>query len=209
MGTQMKKIHLLAASFAVAGSSCFAQAPQFLASSYIGLSAGQSTTKIDGNFGAGGQYGDDKTDSAYKIYGGWRFNPMWALEGGYADFGKAHRTLTPVAPTPGTATGTVDNSAWFFAGKGTFAVTPNVGIFGKAGVTRNHTKASFVSTIAPATQRLGNKTKTGPMIGVGVEYALNRNMGLRFEFEDFGKFGDSGTLDSKVHLWSAGLTYAF
>jgi OOP family OmpA-OmpF porin len=205
----MNKINVLAASLALASSTCFAQTSQFLQSSYVGLSVGQSTTKIDGNFGPAGQYSDDKTDSAYKIYGGWRFNPMWALEGGYADFGKAHRTLTPPAPTTGTATGTVDNSAWFFAGKGTFALTPTVGIFGKAGITRNHTKASFVSTIPPANSGTGNKTKTGPMIGLGVEWAMNRNVALRFEFEDFGKFGDSGTLDSKVHLWSAGLTYAF
>ena len=205
----MIKMNLLAATLAVASTSCFAQVPQAMQQhAYMGLSAGESTTKINGSFGAG-QYGDDKTDSAYKIYGGWRFNPTWALEGGYADFGKAHRTLTPPAPTVGSATGTVDNTAWFLEGKGTIPLTSSLGLFGKAGITRNHTKASFVSTIPPAQSNVSNKTKSGPVIGVGLEWALTGNVGVRVEYEDFGKFGDSGTLDSKAHLWSAGLTYAF
>jgi OOP family OmpA-OmpF porin len=208
MENQMKinKIHVLAVSLALASPAAFAQ-NKFLQSSYIGLSAGQTTTKLDSaDFAAGGAtVSDDKTDSAYKLYAGYRFSPVWGVEGGYADLGKASRQFT----SPGLVErATVDNSAWFLAAKATFAVTPTIGLFGKLGVSRNQTESSFSSPL-PGESGTSKHTRNGTIAGLGAEWAWTRNVGVRFEYEDFGKFGNQSTGRSKVHLWTVGLTYAF
>jgi OOP family OmpA-OmpF porin len=211
----MNKINLLAASLAVASSTCLAGAPppQFLQRTYIGLNAGQSTSKMNSSdFAgpAGGRYSDDKTDSAYKVYGGYTFNPMWAIEGGYAGLGTANRTFTPAAPTTGSASIKHKNSALFVKAKATFPVGNAVGLFGTLGVSSNKTTATYLTSIPGDTNTSGTHTQYSPVVGLGAEWAWKPNVGVRFEYEDYGKFGNqANTGRSKMLFWSVGLTYAF
>lgn len=63
----------------------------------------------------------------------------------------------------------------------------------------------------------GSSNKTALAWGVGAGYAFNKNIGVRVEYEDFGRAGDSNngftvatkTSNSKPSLWSAGLQYTF
>jgi OOP family OmpA-OmpF porin len=181
---------------------------------YVGASLGQSKIKLDSadfsaaGFGAATTSTDD-TDSAYKLYAGYNFNRVWAIEGGYADLGEA--TFSMAAPGA-SGQAKVENHSWFVAGKGTWAVTNQIGVFGKLGLTRNKSELSL--TVSPAAAfggaATGSNTRTNVLWGVGAEYAFNRNVGLRVEYEDFGKFGDqNNTGRSKTNLWSIGVTYAF
>jgi len=49
-------------------------------------SAGITQTSID----------EDERDTGYKLFGGYRFNKYWALEGGYFDLGEFSFTATTV-----------------------------------------------------------------------------------------------------------------
>ena len=71
--------------------------------SYGGLSIGQSRAKIDearitANLLAGGLTSTamtrDDSDTAYRLFGGYQFNPNFALEGGFFSLGKFGFTST-------------------------------------------------------------------------------------------------------------------
>lgn len=209
----MKKIQGAVLLLALASPACFAQS---LAAAYVGLSVGQSNTKFDSTDFAGDARvarTDDKTDSAYKLFAGYRFSPTWAMEAGYADLGTPSVSFSNAF---GSARASVDNSSWFIAGKGTFPVTATIGLFGKLGLTRNKSKLNYTTNFPGDTPGSATDTRSGLLWGIGAEYAFNRNLGLRFEYEDFGKFGkafddasNSGTGRTKVNLWTVGLTYSF
>lgn len=209
----MKKIQGAVLLLALASPACFAQS---LAGAYVGLSVGQSNTKFDSTDFSGDPgvtRSEDKTDSAHKLFAGYRFDPTWAMEAGYADLGTPSVSFSNAF---GSSRASIDNSSWFIVGKGTFPVTAPIGLFGKLGLTRNKSKLNYTTNFpgdAPAT---ATHTRSGLLWGIGAEYAFNRNLGLRFEYEDFGKFGkafddatDSGTGRTKANLLTVGLTYSF
>lgn len=110
-------------------------------------------------------------------------------------------------------------ASWFAAAKGTLPVTGTVGIFGKLGVTINRAKDTFTLdrsrhiepplvacpggvtpsscypafSTSPVFLQPGTSTKTRAdvLVGVGVEYKAFERTSIRFEYEDFGTFGDS------------------
>ncbi|HQU15191.1 MAG: hypothetical protein B7Z66_05760 [Chromatiales bacterium 21-64-14] len=43
----------------------------------------------------------DDTDFAYRLFAGYRFNPNFALEGGYVDLGSLRFVSNVLAPPPG------------------------------------------------------------------------------------------------------------
>jgi OOP family OmpA-OmpF porin len=213
----MKKSCVVAAALAFAAPACFAQ--QFLQKTYVGVSGGQSNTKLNNTDfagAAGSTRSDDKNDTAYKLFAGYRFTPNWAIEGGYADLGKARRVFTSAT---GTQTANVENSAWFAAGKGTLWATPTLGVFGKLGLTRNMSDLGITTATVPATAGgSATHTRTGTLFGAGVEWAWMSNVSLRVEYEDFGNFGNQTSATcvtvcetgrSRTNLFSVGLTYSF
>jgi len=128
--------------------------------------------------------GGDKRDTAYKLFAGYDFQKNWGVEGGYADLGK-----------PRYPQGEGKESAWFLAGRGILPVSNQFNVFGKLGATRNKLDLN------------GDKSRTDLLAGVGAEYNFNKQVGLRLEYEDFGKFGDDSTGKPRANMWSLGLTF--
>lgn len=125
--------------------------------------------------------GDNK-DNAFKAYVGYDFNKTWGIEGGYADLGSPQYTA-----------GRGDETAWFLAGKGTLPINNQFGLFAKLGATRNKLSLN------------GDNSRTDLLAGVGAEYSFNKRVGLRLEYEDFGKFGDDANGKPRATMWSLGL----
>lgn len=212
------KAKLLGIALAFASTAAFAQAN--LAGAYIGGSLGQSRTSFSAsNFSAGSALvseSQDKTDTAWKAFVGYNFTRNWAVELGYADLGEPEYKYSGTGALAGfNGRARVENSAWFLAGKGTLPIANNFAAFGKVGLSRNKSEATASTNSAALDALLGtpssaSKSKTRVLWGLGAEYAFNRNIGLRLEYEDFGKFGASNTTgETKTRLWSVGLTYAF
>lgn len=64
---------------------------------YIGASVGQYNIELDGlDDGTGTIVDFDSDDTAFKLFGGWRFNRYFALELAYIDLGEAGEQVSGV-----------------------------------------------------------------------------------------------------------------
>jgi OOP family OmpA-OmpF porin len=127
-------------------------------------------------FYLGGGVGEAKTDTretSWKMYGGFQFNPTWGVELGYTDLGKYRGA---------------DIESYSLAMTGTMPLNEQWSLLGKLGVAENRPDAA------------GNGNKTSALIGVGVGYSFNKNVGMRLEYEDFGKLSDAGNSSSGKNL---------
>jgi OOP family OmpA-OmpF porin len=126
-------------------------------------------------------------DTAYKAYVGYDFNRNWGMEAAYVDLGKPNYPL-----------GDARETAWYLAGKGTLPISNQFDLFAKLGATRNKRDL------------FGDSSRTDLLAGVGAEYNFNKQVGLRLEYEDFGKFGDDGIIGrSRANMWSLSVDYKF
>lgn len=189
---------LAAAALAVSSLAC--------AEAYLGGSVGQSMTKFDSSDStlAGAVTSHEKTKTAYKLFAGYSFNPSFAIEAGYADLGKPSSKF--VLPTE-TIPQTQKESAWFVAGKGTLPINEQFNLFGKLGITQNKVSASWSDSGGGGS---ASNSRSGVLYGIGAEYNATKQVGIRLEYEDFGKFGNStGTGRTNTSMWSTGLSYKF
>jgi OOP family OmpA-OmpF porin len=162
---------------------------------YAGASVGQS--KADCGDTAGGSC-DDK-DTAYRVFGGYKFHPNIAVEGGYAPLGETSATF-------GSSKLTAEANAWDIVGVGSWPLGNNFSILGKLGFYNAEVKLGGVAS--------GKKTTTDLTYGLGGQYDFNRNLGLRLEWNRYSKVkapdvaGVSGG-DTDVDVMSVGALWRF
>jgi OmpA-OmpF porin, OOP family len=173
------------AGLLLAPGSIFAQE----SGAYLGGALGQATFKEFCAAGPNVLTCEDK-DTAWKVFGGYRFNRYVAIEGTYVDWGTVRGTLTgPVRDVPLSQTG------MGVAAIGSLGLTPQFSVFGKAGflMTEQETPASASGT----TQR----DETEFHYGLGARFAFTPNWGARAEWERAEK--------TKVEMLSIGVEYRF
>lgn len=196
---------------------------------YMGVSAGQSRIDatsaeidegfvIDDSFTASGT-ALDKTDTGWKAYFGYRFNRIFALEGGYADLGEASFTTTIVnapppynveTPFPIRATATAEGIQ--LSGALHLPLTDRSSLFAKAGVFRWQADFNEERTLAAGIELVSRTEKeTDAVYGVGAELGFTDDLRLRVEFErfmDVGK-GIGGREGQDIDYFSAGIVFGF
>lgn len=146
------------------------------------LVAGQAYAQMYLGAGVGSSKLDSREDS-WKLYGGYQFNPIWGVELGYNDLGQYRGA---------------DLESWTLAGTATMPLNERWSLLGKLGLASNRP------------QFLGSGDRTGLLAGVGVGYTLTRNVGLRLEYEDFGKLSKGGIgSSSKGNNVSLSMKYMF
>ncbi len=165
----MKKI-FMAAAVAAAFAAFPASAQLFPASGQLYLGAGVGEAKTDSR------------DTSYKLYGGYQFNPTWAIELGYNDLGKFRGA---------------DIETYTLAAVHTIQLQERWALFGKLGASENRPDAA------------GTGDNTGLLLGIGVVYSLNKNLGVRLEYEDFGKLSDAGVSRPRGKNVGLSLKYGF
>jgi len=199
----MKKIlfALVASAAALGGSAAYAQTntQDAAGTGYIGLGAAASRYDM-------GQPGTSSTDNrtgskaAGKIYGGYNIDSTWAVEAGYTDFGKRSYNYTQGGAAGGVNT---DAHSYYVAGKGTWPVAKDFAVFGKLGVARNHNEVTTTGIASVS----GSDNKTALYASVGGEYAINKNVKVSLEYENYGK--SDIDLGRKAGAITAGLRYNF
>ncbi len=127
--------------------------------------------------------GGDSRKTAAKLFAGYDFTRNWAIEGGYADLGK-----------PQWPQGESRETAWYLAGKGTMPINNQFDLFAKLGASWNKVA-------------LNDTRKSDLYAGVGGEYLFSKQVGLRLEYEDFGKFGDDNVGRHRASAWTLGLDF--
>ena len=188
---------LMAASGIVVSSASFAQGkPAADTGFYIGAAVGQSTTDC----GTSGASCDDE-DTAYKIFGGYKFNRNLAVEGGYTPLGESTASV-------GSANIKSEATAWDLVGVGSIPLGNNFSIFGKLGVYSGELEVS--SNIAGVS---GKKTTTDLTYGAGVQFDFARNLGVRAEWQRYQGLEFPSTAstsgDTDVDVMSVGLLFTF
>lgn len=130
--------------------------------------------------------GTAKTDSyetTAKVYAGYQLTPLWGVELGYNDL---HRYRSS------------DVESWTLAGTGTMPLAQNWSLLGKLGLAAN--RPHFP----------GSENKNDLLVGIGVGYAMSRNVGVRLEYEEFGRLSDnSGINNARGHNLGLSVKYLF
>lgn len=162
---------------------------------YIGGAVGRSTYNLPKNNGTTPSlfpvFGkNSKSGTAFKVYGGYRFTENFGVEVGYArlgSFSRAGNGWYGGLPRQEKGTGNV------FYGAATarlplsdaFAINGRLG-FARGRVNGGDNAYGYSNTLFAHDQRIGGRA-TGLMFGVGLEYALTRNIALTADYDHFGK----------------------
>lgn len=185
----MKKIAL---AVALIGTMSAASAQVYLAGNL-----GQARIDVDGT----DVQNLDKSDTGYKLTVGYQLNSLVALEGSYIDFGKAKGRVFD----SGVAVNVnAESSGFLLAAALRHNVTPEVSLVGRLGLAVLKNKVT-ASALGFSQSESYNSTK--PYLGLGAEYALNKQLRLTVG-ADFTHAEFDGEKAS-VRLLSAGVQYAF
>jgi OmpA-OmpF porin, OOP family len=147
---------------------------------------------------------DFPNPSSLRFSGGYHFSPMFAAEVGYAIIGDS--TLS----TP-SGDATLKNSAFQVSAVGSFPVSSSFDLIGKVGLSFNSNKASGTGAYSGIDT---SNSKTSLMFGLGAQYNVSEQFGIRAQYEDFGKTTISSNLsgsswDSGIKQFSVGVVYNF
>ncbi|MEO8101279.1 MAG: outer membrane beta-barrel protein [Betaproteobacteria bacterium] len=183
---------------------------------YIGGSVGQSRAKIDDVRITSGllagrltttSISDDDRDTGGKIFGGYRFNRNFALEGGYFDLGRFGFTANTLPL--GTLTGNIKVRGLNLDLVGTLPITEKLSAFGRVGANYAESRDSFRGTGLVRVINPNPSTRdTNIKYGAGLQYAFNDSLAMRAEVERYrinDAIGNRGDID----LVSVGLVYHF
>jgi OOP family OmpA-OmpF porin len=146
---------------------------------YVGASLGSTDAK---DFCELRSSSCDKTDTAWRVFGGYYFTPNIALEAGFIDLGKV---------TDSDVVSNTKVEARAAELLGVFAYRANrAAIFGKAGGYYAQTKLS-VETLGSVSET--TESRGGLTFGLGAQYNFTRHLGVRGDWQRYVKVGSSST----------------
>jgi OmpA-OmpF porin, OOP family len=166
---------------------------------YAGGAIGQTKVQdfCDGVSGAGVRCED--TDTAWKVIGGYHFNPHFALEVGYINFGEVDAT------GPG-GTVSIESTAFELVGVGVLPLSQGFSLYGKIGLYRAETEG--VANTFLVTDRV-KETTTDLTFGVGARFDVTRRIALRAEWQRYQDVGGGDIGETDVDVISAGVLVKF
>lgn len=194
---------------------------------YLGTAIGQAKLKnaLDDYDNAG--WNTDDKDTAFKLFAGYQFNPNFAVEASYVDFGKFSANaitdyeeayiveIDDVASRTVREDDEISIDGFGFALVGRLPIDAGFSVFGKLGLFAWDASANFSES---TTYRVGNDSFTtsasdsasvdniDPFYGIGAEYVANQIM-VRLELERYDL--SDGDVKLKTDLLSASIGYRF
>lgn len=139
---------------------------------YAGAAFGSTTIDDDG-FDA---IGFDDSDTGFKVFGGYDFNPYFAIEASYFDFGEGSGTFDDVIL--GSFDFDVGVSGFDASAVGTLPVSDSLSVFGKVGVASYDIDAHVT---VPGFGS-GSESESDMTYGAGVALDFGQ-FGVRLEYE--------------------------
>ncbi|HEX7043747.1 MAG TPA: outer membrane beta-barrel protein [Burkholderiales bacterium] len=172
------------------GASLAAPGLAWAQQGFVGLGVGSSSL-VDENDAMPGANVDD-SDTGWKVFGGYSFNELLAVEVGYVDFGEFS-----------AATGSWEATGINVSALGTWPLGSEFSLLGKVGANRWDAERRLGATS-------GDDTGTDILYGVGLQYDFTDQIGGRFEWERFANVGEPGvTGESDLDLLSVSVAYKF
>lgn len=181
---------------------------------YGGLNAGQSNATIDNakisagllqrGFTTSGIKNDDQS-TGYKLFGGYKFNKNFALEGGYFDLGTFGYDAATIPA--GNLRGTIKLSGINLDAVAILPFTERFSAFARLGA--HHTEAYDTFSGTGAINALNPnpiKRENNLKVGVGLEYAFSDHFSARAELERY-RVNDAVGSRGDIDLASVGLVW--
>ncbi len=183
---------------------------------YAGASLGQSSTDYEAGTlksaleaaGATGVVASvDNTDTAWKLFGGYQVNKNFAVEAAYVNLGSLTSNATYATPAGSPYRFNTDGDGYLLSVVGTLPVNETFAVFAKAGVFAWNLEATESTTLASAN---ASADGTDMAYGLGVNWRISKQMGLRAEWDRFQDVGGGNNFNKHdVDLYSLGAVFHF
>jgi len=154
----------------------------------------------------------DSRDPGFKVFAGYRANPYFAVEGGFAWLGEFQATTQVLAPTTGTLNADIRVIGLYADAVGILPVGYGFSAFAKVGVLLSETRTtrSTFGTVTTAANANASIDQPNLSYGLGIQYEFRKNAAMRFVWERYIKLGDSNTGgEFNIDLYSGGLLFRF
>ena len=162
---------------------------------YVGASVGQ-TDFNNSNLSNINPNSKDEKATGWKLFLGFPLSQTFSLEAGYMDLGEQ-------TASAGATTAKANANVYNLAAVARFPVSDRISIFGKLGGYR-WGMASRTSTST------ANDDGFNLTYGLGGQFSVNKDIGVRVEWEQFRNLGYNLTTGkSNVNFLSVGLVYNF
>ncbi len=178
----MRNLMLLSCAAAMSFSASIAAAD-----GYVGASIGSAGVDDP-------QGGVDDSDTGFKLFGGYRFNENWAVEGFYADFGAPESTTFGI-PASTEITGIGAQIV------GAFPVSDQIELFVNLGFISWEEDFSVLGIVA------GSDDGEDLTYGIGVTFNVSEQVSIRGGWEFYDIADAFGDID--VDLLSVGVEFSF
>lgn len=142
---------------------------------------------------------------AVNLEAGYAFTRNFGIELGYVNLGKSKDTIST------SEVFTYRFTSYFLAGTGTVPIGP-FSLFAKLGAANNRIAAT--DTVG-STSTTFDGGRLSLMSGIGASLDVTKNIGMRVQYENFGKVSSASSstvvndLKGKGQMWSIGLLYKF
>lgn len=118
------------------------------------------------------------------LFAGYDLSPVWALEAGF----RTDSNSTSFDLTPGYQLKTSVSTA-YLAARGTWKLSEDWSLFGKAGIAQGRMKLDVSGKDAPPGE---SAHKTGLYLSVGASYLISKDVALQLELERTDKLKHEG-----------------
>ena len=215
----MKKQFMLGTAAALVALSSYVSTANAadLTGWYGGINLGRSDLKLNGgdidgvfaNQGITSSSSIDRHDTAWSLNLGYQFNPYFALEGGYVDFGKYDLKGDVSAPAADTIDGRYKAYGYDLSAVGILPLQQGLSVYGKAGVFHSRSDLEASSSGAVPVSSASHWGNSGTF-GVGAGYDFTKNVVGKLEWNRYLNVGDSSTTGrGDIDLYSVGVAYKF
>ena len=150
----------------------------------------------------------DSNDTAYSLNIGYKFNPYFALEGGYTDLGKYGFSSNVTSPVATTVNGNYKVDGVNLSAVGIIPLNNGFSLYGKAGIFRANTKLDVSSSGTSGVSSTSDHS-TNATYGLGASYAFNKDWTAKLEWNRFHDVGETSTGKDNIDLYTVGVAYNF
>jgi len=163
-------VSVFGATLLAAWSMASAQVTPF----YVGTSIGGS--RVDACSGLPGGTSCDNKDVSWRVFGGYQFNRHFAVEIGYVDAGAIKITGLGVG-------GKVASTGYDAVALGILPLDESMSVFVKGGAYSS--SSELTSTVGVS----ADESQTGPLIGFGAQFDIDKVTGVRMEWNRYMEAG--------------------
>jgi len=210
----MYKKAIAAAAFVFTSAAVHAQSGDAKAGFYAGLDLGRSRLGVNAddiggalaNQGVAATTSVDRTDTAFGVNAGYRFNGFLGVEAAYERLGRFDYSADTGTDT---ISGKFRASALSLSAVGFYPLAPQWSLYGKAGVTRTEAKLDATSENGTTAVDNASHTGTGLLVGAGLTYDFDRAYFAKAGWDHYTKVGDGSTGSGPIDVYLLGVGMRF